>query len=94
MIKIEHTGKYVQLLDNLCLDNSPLKEEINKRISWFQKNPNDTRLGNHALIKRMIGKWAFSITGDIRIVYEWLGETTVRFLAIGGHKKVYQRKPK
>ncbi|MBI2086543.1 hypothetical protein HYT74_04330 [Candidatus Daviesbacteria bacterium] len=56
------------------------------------KNPQDTRLKNHSLTGRMIGKWAFSITGDIRIVYEWLGKTAVRFLAIGGHKKVYRRK--
>ena len=37
----------------------------------------------------MKGKFAFSITNDIRIIYEWLGKNTVRFLAIGGHKKVY-----
>ncbi len=37
----------------------------------------------------MKGKFAFSITGDMRIIYEWLGKNTVRFLAIGGHKKVY-----
>jgi len=91
MIKIERTGKFNQLLDELRLDPE-LKEEIDQRIRWFQKNPHDTRLGNHKLTQRMLGKWAFSITDDIRIVYEWLGETTVRFLAIGGHKKVYRRK--
>jgi len=39
----------------------------------------------------MKGKWAFSVTDDIRIVYEWLGKTTVRFLAIGRHSKVYKK---
>jgi len=37
----------------------------------------------------MRGKFSFSITGDVRIVYEWLGRNEVRFLAIGGHRKVY-----
>jgi len=40
----------------------------------------------------MKGKFAFSITDDIRIVYEWLGKSTVRFLAIGEHEKVYTSK--
>lgn len=92
MVKIEQTGKFNRLLDDLRFGNRQLELEITKRIGWFKKNPHDTRLGNHKLIQRMIGKWAFSITGDIRIVYEWLGETTVRFLAIGGHKRVYKRK--
>ncbi|MDO8570225.1 MAG: hypothetical protein Q7R97_01410 [Candidatus Daviesbacteria bacterium] len=72
--------------------NPELKKEVDKRIIWFQNNPQDTRLRNHLLIGRMSGKWSFSITGDIRIVYEWIGKTTVRFLAIGGHQKVYKRK--
>lgn len=75
------------------LANQPLLEKIIfQRIKWFKKNPNDTRLKNHALKKRMKGKFSFSITDDIRIVYKWLGKNTVRFLAIGGHKKVYTRR--
>lgn len=92
MIKTERTGKFNQLLDELHLVNPELKAEINQRIRWFQQNPQDTRLRNHSLIGRMAKKWAFSITDDIRIVYEWVGKTTVRFLAIGGHQKVYKRK--
>lgn len=91
MIKIEQTGKFNRLLDNVRFGNPELELEVNKKICWFQNNPDDTRLDNHALSKRMEGKWAFSITDDIRIVYEWLSKTTVRFLAIGGHKKVYKR---
>ena len=70
---------------------SPFRIKYKKRIRWFKKNPHDTRLDNHLLTKKMIGKWAFSITDDIRIVYEWTNQTTVRFLAIGSHNKVYPR---
>jgi mRNA-degrading endonuclease YafQ of YafQ-DinJ toxin-antitoxin module len=59
-------------------------------VSWFRKNPGDTRLDNHDLKKKMFGQRAFSITDDIRIVYKWLGKNEVRFLAIGGHSKVYK----
>lgn len=92
MLKIEQTGKFNQLLDELRFGNPKLELKIAKRIDWFQGNPQDTRLDNHKLSQRMAGKWAFSITDDIRIVYEWLSKNTVRFLAIGGHGKVYQRK--
>lgn len=91
MIKVERTGKFNQLLDKIRFENLELELVVSKRIYWFQNNPDDTRLNNHALTKRMASKWAFSITDDVRIVYEWLGKTTVRFLAIGGHKRVYKK---
>lgn len=74
------------------IDNNELLDNIQYLIKLFIVNTEDTRLHNHALRKRMKGKLAFSITGDIRIIYEWLGKNKVRFLAIGGHNKVYNRK--
>jgi len=73
-------------------EHKSLLVEVNRKVKWFRKNPQDTRLKNHALRKRMRGKFAFWITSDIRIVYEWSGKNTVRFLAIGGHKEVYLKK--
>lgn len=94
MIKIINTGDFDQMYREL-IDKEPLlSDEISQIVSWFRKNPKDTRLDNHLLTKRMEERWAFSITEDTRIVYEWLGKTTVRFLAIGKHKKVYQKKPR
>ncbi len=91
MVKIQLSGKFDLMYRTLAEDNSPLKEEVARRIKWFKANPSDTRLNNHALRKRMKGKYAFSITEDIRIVYEWLGKNRVRFLAIGGHLQVYKK---
>lgn len=71
-------------------EQKELEEEISRRIQWFSKNPSDTRLDNHDLKKKMLGQWAFSITGDIRIVYKWIGKNEVRLLTIGGHPEVYR----
>jgi len=90
MVKVEFHGDYHKDLDKLIKETPDISNEIDKRVKWFRKNSNDTRLDNHALTSRMEGKWAFSITSDIRIVYEWLGKKTARFLAIGSHKKAYQ----
>ena len=92
MPKIDRNGEFEQEYAELCKEDPSLESEIKKRIRWFKKNPHDTRLDNHPLAKKMVGKWAFSITDDIRIVYEWTNQTTVRFLAIGPHNKVYPRK--
>lgn len=92
MLKIIIAGQYEKMEQELFLETPDLEFETSERIKWFRKNPQDIRLNNHALTKKMAGKWAFSITGDIRIVYEWLTKTTVRFLAIGKHRKVYQKK--
>ncbi len=91
MLKIELSGKFDRMYKDLINRNSHLRREITKRVILFKRNPNDSRLCNHALRKRMKGKFAFSITDDIRIVYEWLGKNTVRFLAVGTHNKVYKK---
>lgn len=94
MPKIIKDGNFEEMYAEVCQEDHLLESEIQQRIRWFKKNPDDTRLDNHSLTKKMAGQWAFSITGDIRIVYEWLGKATIRLLAIGGHKKVYKRKTK
>jgi mRNA-degrading endonuclease YafQ of YafQ-DinJ toxin-antitoxin module len=74
---------------DLLASQPSLEKVIFKKVKWFKTNPNDSRLKNHALKRRMKGKFSFSITDDIRIIYERMGKNTVRFLAIGGHSKVY-----
>lgn len=78
------------MLDESCLDNKALASVVREKIKLFEKNPNDSRLDNHPLKKKLRGKWSFSITDDIRIIYRLVGKNTVRFLAIGPHKKVYR----
>ena len=90
MIKVQRNPEYIQDLKELLLEQPDLMDEIDSRVQWFRKNAEDTRLKNHDLHKKMLGKFAFSITNDVRIVYKWLGKNEVRFLAIGGHPKVYK----
>ena len=92
MVKIDFTGRFNFMYSAVIEENPELEEEVLKRVNWFRRRPDDKRLENHALRKRMKGKWAFSITDDIRIVYEWKTKNMARFLAIGGHEKVYGRK--
>ena len=60
-----------------------------ERIALFISNPRHSLLKNHALAGRKIQLRAFSITGDIRIVYAPFSKTNVRLLDIGTHNQVY-----
>jgi len=91
MIRFEATSKFDIAYRKLVTKNPSLHYLIYQRVRWFCKNPNDSRLKNHALHKRLSGKWAFSVTDDIRIVYQFIGKQYVRFLVIGTHKTVYNQ---
>ncbi|MDA1317277.1 MAG: type II toxin-antitoxin system mRNA interferase toxin, RelE/StbE family [bacterium] len=92
MIKIKTTGAYERSLENVFRQHPHLKKEIRKAIKLFHNNPEDTRLRNHPLRRQLDGKHAFSIDADIRVIYEWIGKSTVRFLIIGTHQQVYRIK--
>lgn len=90
MVKILPRGNFERMYQKLLRYDPSLEAVVTQKVRWFKNNPEDTRLKNHPLRKKMKGKFAFSITGDIRIIYKWQGKNTARFLAIGGHKEVYK----
>lgn len=92
MIKVLPKGNFERMYRDLLIYNPSLENVVVQRVGWFKKNPHDSRLENHALGRKMKGKFAFSITGDIRIIYRWLGKSTARFLAIGSHRQVYKKR--
>ena len=90
MIRVVRSRKYEETLKRLLVDYKDIKS-IRTAIKIFSKKPSDTRLKTHALRKRLLGKYAFSVDNDIRIIFERLAKNTVRFLAIGKHIDVYGR---
>jgi addiction module RelE/StbE family toxin len=90
-IKPKLTGNFQEAYTLLVKEKPELKHEIAESVKLFCKNSNDTRLGNHPLRGRMKGKWAFSVTDDVRVIYERRGKNIVRFLTIGFHHEVYRR---
>lgn len=94
MLKIERSSNFDRTFEKITLHDKSFRLMVESEIKLFRKNPNDTRLKNHALRRKMKGKYAFKITDDIRIVYQKIGKNTVRFLAIGGHIEVYGNKSK
>lgn len=65
------------------------KEKVLAAIRKFEINPFDPILKNHALAGQLLGKRAFSVTGDIRIVFEEYDDyLLVIMIDVGTHNQV------
>ena len=62
--------------------------EAQERI--FRTDAFDPRLRTHKLSGRLKDLWTFSVTRDIRIVFEFLEADEVLFHSIGRHEVVYE----
>jgi addiction module RelE/StbE family toxin len=70
--------------------SAPLKDKTITSIGRFAENPFDERLKNHALKGRLSGKRAFSVAGNVRVIFEEFdGYVLVVMLDVGSHSQVY-----
>lgn len=67
---------------------SNLVLKFEERLSLFLADPGSPVLKDHALVGEKSGYRAFSVTGDIRVVYKIEGDT-LRLYDIGSHNQVY-----
>lgn len=67
-----------------------LKKRFAERVKLFTANNKHPLLNNHPLSGDLKGYYAFSITGDIRVVYQYESESIVLFYDIGTHNQVYR----
>ena len=65
-----------------------LVKRFKERYDIFVKDPNNSTLRNHPLGGKMKRNRAFSVTGDIRVVY-YVHKETAYFIDIGTHYQVY-----
>lgn len=65
-----------------------LKNQFKVPLALFMAGKLGPPLRDHALTGKLDGKRAFSIAGDIRVIYVKL-EDAVVFLDIGSHNQVY-----
>lgn len=63
--------------------------QFRRRLSLFVAGERGYPLNDHALIGSMAGKRAFSVTADIRVIYEEIEEAII-FLDIGTHAQIYE----
>ena len=60
-----------------------------ERIDLLQIDSSDETLRIHELTGKMKGYFAFSITGDIRVIFQKISEDEIILIDIGTHNQVY-----
>ncbi|MBU1200301.1 type II toxin-antitoxin system mRNA interferase toxin, RelE/StbE family [Patescibacteria group bacterium] len=69
--------------------NSRLVKRFQNRIHLFAENSKHPTLKDHQLSRTKKRLRSFSITGDIRIVYQQISKNKILLLDIGSHNQVY-----
>ena len=73
------------------LKNLSVKEQkqFYTRLQWFILDNYDSRLRNHMLAGKFKGLRSISISGDLRALYEVVGDEVYLYQMIGSHSQLY-----
>lgn len=66
-----------------------VKRHFGERFLLVLENTADPILRDHPLVGILRGKRAFSVGGDVRVIYQFLSKSTILLLRIGSHNQVY-----
>ena len=88
-MKIHFSSDFRKNFNKRIPKGSNVEKRYKKRLALFIKNKQDPILRDHKLIGKLKSYRAFSITGDIRVVYSEESRDTVTFVDIGTHNQVY-----
>ncbi|MDD3861364.1 MAG: hypothetical protein PHP74_00500 [Candidatus Gracilibacteria bacterium] len=88
---IQRTGRFEKSFGKL---NAKTQKLFIKKLGIFIDNEYSTSLKTHKLKGKRQNEYAFSITDDIRAIYEKYSQKgkeilIFKFVDIGGHNKVY-----
>ena len=87
-MKIEFSHAFIKTHKKRILHQKHLHQKFKERTRLFEQNPDNPILNDHALKGKLDDKRAFSVTGDVRVVY-FIHEDTAYFVDIGTHAQVY-----
>lgn len=88
MKPIIRSRKFEKSFKSRISPNPKLKKQFMERLELFREGVRDYPLDDHALVGTMKGLRAFSVAGDLRVVYRETLEH-YEFIDIGSHNQVY-----
>jgi addiction module RelE/StbE family toxin len=88
MKEITYKKSFVKSLKKIRDSNPKLYARVEERIDLFINNRSHPTLRDHGLEGGFEGLRAFSINGDVRLLYQELKDCFV-FINIGTHNQVY-----
>lgn len=88
MKKIQRDKKFTKNYVSRVSRSPKVQKQFENRVRLFLNGERRNPINDHALIGKKLGLRAFSITGDIRVVYKETDDPYI-FLDIGSHNQVY-----
>ena len=87
-MKIKYHREFAKNYRKRISPNPKLVSQFEKQLHRFLTNPNDSILRDHKLVGEKHEFRAFSVTGDIRVVYK-IVNNEIWLYDIGSHNQVY-----
>jgi mRNA-degrading endonuclease YafQ of YafQ-DinJ toxin-antitoxin module len=87
-MNVEYNNTFIKHYRKRISFDPSLVSQFDERVLLFSKDMQNPILKDHVLRGKKAKMRAFSITGDIRIIYQLIGNTAY-FLDIGSHNQVY-----
>lgn len=87
-MKILYHKVFVKHFKKRILPDVKLKARFEIQLRKLLKNSKDPSLKDHVLVGKMSTYRAFSVTGDIRVVYKII-DGGIQLYDIGSHNQVY-----
>ena len=87
-MKTHFTKSFKKAYAKRIRQNKNLVKRFDQRYDLFVDDPSDEMLKDHQLSGRLEGHRAFSITGDIRVIY-YIYDNIAYFIDVGSHNQVY-----
>ncbi len=87
-MEIKYHKRFLKNFRKRIISNSKLTNQFEQRLEKFKENPNDPILKDHKLTGDMSEYRAFSVSGDLRVVYRIFGDE-IWLYDIGSHNQVY-----
>jgi addiction module RelE/StbE family toxin len=66
-----------------------IKQAFKQRVVLFKENIDNPILRVHKLSGVLKDSWSFNVTGDIRVVFDWVDTDMVTLVNIGSHSELY-----
>lgn len=85
-IKIEYSKRFTKQYTKL---NPKIQKHFKQRQRLWLSDPYNPQLHLHMLTGDYAGFYSINITGDIRALYEKIGDSYVIFGFIGTHSQLY-----
>lgn len=66
-----------------------IQQQFKDRVQLLIEDPTAYLLNVHSLKGKYAGFWSINISGDLRAIYSYKGDTIIVFLLIGTHSQLY-----